>query len=153
MKRRSYYFAVCLTVTFVAIVARGQGTSADYERAQGLQSKFQSLAINLPGPTNWIPKTNHFWYRRTVKGGSEIIRVDAESLVRRPAFDHVRLAASLSAAAGENYTALRLPLGAAANLNFADAEQKITFVAANSRWECTLTDYKCTRLGPAPGNQ
>jgi len=141
----------CVVSFFLfSLVASAQGTLADYDRAQSLQTKFQAAAINLPGPATWIPRTNHFWYRRSVKGGNEVIWVDAESLTRRPAFDHEKLAASLSAAAGEKYTALKLPVGGGgSNLIFVDAEQAIEFIAANNRWKCNLTDYKCTKLGSA----
>lgn len=142
---------ISLSIAFFIQGAFSQGTLADYERAQSLQAKFQAAAVNLPGAANWILKTNHFWYRRTVTGGSEIVWVDAESLTRRPAFDHERLAVSLSAASGEKYTGLRLPLGGGANLMFVDAEQAIEFIAAGSRWKCDLKDYKCTKAGPAPG--
>jgi dipeptidyl aminopeptidase/acylaminoacyl peptidase len=143
--------ALCLVLIAIAASTGGaQGTAADYERANGLQARFQALAIDMPGFPTWIGRTNRFWYSRTVQGGNEIVLVDADTLTRRPAFDHERLAASLSAASGEKYTATKLPLGGGANLTFTDNEQKITFIAANSRWECTLSDYKCTRLGPAP---
>ena len=153
MKHRSLLnITICVALMpIIAVVASAQGTLADYERAQGLQAKFQAAAINLPGATNWIPKTNHFWYRRTVAGGSEIVWVDADTLTRRPAFDHERLAVSLATAAGEKYTALKLPLGGAANLTFVDSEKAIEFIAKDSRWKCDLTDYKCTRTGLAPG--
>ncbi len=157
MKQRNFLaLAICLAI-YVAVylgiapAASAQGSVGDYERAQGIQAKFQAAAIGLPGATSWIVGTHHFWYRRTIRGGSEIVWVDAESLARRPAFDHDKLAVSLSAASGQKYTALRLPLGAAANLIFVDAEQAIEFVAAESRWKCDLKDYKCTRLGPGPG--
>jgi hypothetical protein len=147
-------FATIFTVVSLFLISvRAQGTLADYERAQGLQAKFQALTADMPGAPNWIGRTNHFWYSRTVKGGNEIVWVDADTLARRAVFDHERLAASLSAASGEKYTATTLPLGGGANLTFTDNEQKITFVAAASRWECQLSDYKCTRLGPAPSNQ
>ncbi|CAN5321877.1 S9 family peptidase [soil metagenome] len=144
--------AVLILLLFsLSLALSAQGTLADYERAVALQSKFQGLAISLPGAVSWIPKTNHFWYRRTVTGGNEIVWVDAESLARRPAFDHEKLAVSLSAASGQKYMALKLPLGATANLTFVDTEQSIEFIAAESRWKCDLKDYKCTKLGPAPG--
>ena len=154
MMKHRYLLSLMICLVLVALMsmsASGQGTLADYERAQGLQAKFQALAIGLPGGMNWIPQSDHFWYRRTVVGGSEIMWVDAGSLVRRPAFDHEKLAASLSAASGQKYAALKLPLGGAANLTFVDSEQAIEFVAAESRWKCDLKDYKCTKLGPGPG--
>jgi dipeptidyl aminopeptidase/acylaminoacyl peptidase len=151
MKHRSVFnAAICFAaVCLFAIAASAQGTLSDYQRADGLQAKYQGLAINLPGPATWIRGTDHFWYRRTIKDGSEIVWVDAATQTRRPAFDHEKLAAALSAASGEKYTALKLPLGAAANLTFVDGEQAIDFIVTNSRWRCDIVSYKCNRLGPA----
>ena len=65
--------------------------------------------INVPGPANWIGETDHFWYARTVKGGTEFVLVDAGAATKKPAFDHEKLAAAISAATGKTYTALTLP--------------------------------------------
>ena len=54
---------------FVSCAALAQVTPADYERARTLRDKFQGLAVNIPGPVNWIEKTERFWYRKSVKGG------------------------------------------------------------------------------------
>jgi dipeptidyl aminopeptidase/acylaminoacyl peptidase len=135
----------------VAVYA--QGTPADYERAQGLRKQFEGLAVNLPGRVNWIEKTNRFWYRKSVKGGSEFVLVDAETLAKKPAFDHQKLAASLSTASGEKYKALELPFTsttpALTTLTFVDNARAIEFVLAENRWKCDLTTYNCTKLGPA----
>lgn len=93
----------------LAVAALAQGTAADYARANALRARFQGLALNVPGPTNWIEGTDHFWYHKTVPGGSEFIWVDATTLTQRPAFDHARLAVALSSATGERYTATTLP--------------------------------------------
>src|SRR6266496_4109761 len=103
-----------------------QGTPTDYERAQSLRSRFQGLAINVAERANWIEKTNRFWYRKSVKGGHEFVLFDAERLTKKPAFDHEKLAASLSAAAGTKYAALDLPFSA---LIYVDNDQAIEFVA------------------------
>src|SRR6266496_542841 len=98
ISRRAAMLAV--TCLFLPLLVYGQGTLADYERAQGLRKQFEGLTVNLPGRVNWIAKTNRFWYRKSVKGGNEFVLVDAETLARQPAFDHEKLAASLSAATG-----------------------------------------------------
>ncbi len=143
-----------------------QGTLADYQRAQGLSEKFQGLVVNLPGNANWIGKTNHFWYYKSVKGGYEFVLVDAEAATKKPAFDHEKLAAAINAAANIKpaATALRLPFapqaggrgggggrGAAggpagsAPLTFTDNEQAIEFGTGGFMYKCSLTDYKCTK--------
>src|SRR5215471_4410701 len=84
--------------------ALAQGMLADYQRAQGLQSHMRGLTVNVPGTVTWIGSSNHFWYPRTVKGGTEFIWVDAAAGVRRPAFDHDKLATAISTATGKTYT-------------------------------------------------
>src|SRR5262249_1193597 len=63
------------------------------------------------------------------------------------AFDHERLAPSLSSAAGEKYTATSLPF---TSITFVDNQGAIQFTAARSIWKCDLSDYACKKLGPAP---
>jgi dipeptidyl aminopeptidase/acylaminoacyl peptidase len=105
------------------------------------------LAVNVPERANAIGKTSRFWYRKSVKGGNEFVLVDAETLTKKPAFDHAKLAASLSAAAGEKYTHLTLPF---MSITFVDNEQALEFAAAGSAWKCSLSDYACKKTGPAP---
>jgi len=130
-----------------ATIAMAQGTQADYRRAIMLPVMYPRLPINVMERANWIDKTRQFWYRKTVKGGSEFVLVDAETLSRKPAFDHERLAASLSSAAGEKYTATSLPF---TSITFVDNQGAIQFTAARSIWKCDLPDYSCKKLGPAP---
>jgi dipeptidyl aminopeptidase/acylaminoacyl peptidase len=120
---------------------------ADYERANSLRNKYPGLAVNLVERVSWLDKTSRFWYRKSVKGGKEFVLVDAETLVKRPAFDHERLAASLSAAASGKFEALKLPFSI---FTFVDGERAIEFVASEARWKCDLSDYSCKSLGPAP---
>ena len=70
------------------ILVQAQGTMADYERANGLREKYVSVTVNMPDRANWIGQTSRFWYRKTVAGGNEFVVVDAESLAKKPAFDH-----------------------------------------------------------------
>src|SRR5437899_7746020 len=120
-------------LTFATCLAWGQGTSADYQRARGLPDKFEGLALNIPGPANWIGATSRFWYRRSVQGGSEFVLVDAGTLARKPAFDHEKLAASLSAATGQKYKAVTLPFS---EFTLVDKEQAVQFAAVGSLWKC-----------------
>ncbi len=90
------------TMTVLPGFLSSQGTPADYERAAKLRDKVQALALGVVDRSGWIEKTSRFWYRRTVKGGAEFVVMDAATLAKKPAFDHQKLAAALSAAAGEN---------------------------------------------------
>ena len=148
MKHRFLHRLAISSATFflLPVLVYAQGTLADYERAQTLRKQFEGLTLNLPGRTNWIEKTNRFWYRKSVKGGNEFVLVDAETLAKDPAFDHDKLAASLSAATGEKYKAVVLPL---TTFTFVDNQRAITFIAGDSRWRCDISNYTCNKIGPA----
>jgi dipeptidyl aminopeptidase/acylaminoacyl peptidase len=122
-----------------------QGTPADYERANGLRAKFQNLALNVADRPTWIEKTNRFWYRKSVKGGFEFEIVDADKAVKKPAFDHARLAAALSATTKEKYTAVTLPFEM---FTFVDNDKAVQFEVGDTRWKCDLAKYVCSKVGP-----
>jgi dipeptidyl aminopeptidase/acylaminoacyl peptidase len=131
----------CLVVLPLAIY--GQGTVADYQRATTLRTKLQGLTPGIAERANWIEKSR-FWYRKTVKGGNEFVLFDAETATRKAPFDHEKLAASLSAASGEKYTAVTLPF---TTFTFTDNEQAIDFEVGDTKWKCTLADYACKKNG------
>jgi dipeptidyl aminopeptidase/acylaminoacyl peptidase len=140
---------VGVLVLAASLIAAGQGTVADYERTIRLKTAIPEAILNAPGPATWITGTNHFWYRRTVRGGSEVVRVDADARTRGPAFDHEKLAAAFNAASGESVPALKLAQEMSA-IAFLDKDKAIQFIAKNSRWRCSLAEFKCERTGPAP---
>jgi dienelactone hydrolase len=148
---------------------RAQGTLADYQRGQALGGRSQGLVVDVPGAANWIGETDHFWYTRSVKGGTEFVLVDAGAATKKAAFDHEKLAAAISSASGKPYTALTLPFaprtggrggaggrGAGAGapptspLTFTDGERSIRFGSGGFLWTCSLTDYACTKGGAIP---
>ncbi len=139
--------ALLCSLLLLPILSYAQGTVADYERAAKLRERLQGLTVNVPERATWIENTSRFWYRKSVKGGNEFVLVDAETLIKQPAFDHEKLAASLSAAANEKYTAVTLPFP---TFTFVDNERAIQFVAGGSTWRCGLSDYVCRKTGPAP---
>jgi hypothetical protein len=164
--------ALVAAVLFVMAMAPGllkaQGTLADYQRGQGLQAKAQGLVVNTLNPVssaNWIGDSNHFWYSRAVKGGTEFVLVDATAATKKAAFDQEKLAVAITAATGVKCTALRLPFapatggrggggggaaapgaaGASSPLTFVDQENAIEFGTGGFMYKCTLADYKCTK--------
>ncbi len=103
---------------------------------------------------NWFHDNTRFWYRNDLRGGArEFILVDADKGTREPAFDHKKLAAALSKAAGTDYKADRLPFD---SIEFIDGDRAIRFRASGSNWKCDLTGYECSKVGdkasppPAP---
>ncbi|MGH7577973.1 MAG: DPP IV N-terminal domain-containing protein, partial [Longimicrobiales bacterium] len=133
---------------FVPSSVMAQGTLEDYRRAADLDERFEGLVVDVPASPSWIGETSRFWYRKAVEAGTEFVVVDAATEEKRPAFDHARLAASLSAVADSSFTAGRLPFR---EIEFTSDERAIEFDALRSEWRCDLGAYDCTRLGVAEG--
>src|SRR5687767_5037362 len=92
---------ILIVALSLAILATGtasaQGRRDDYARAQQfLSDEVKKLAFDGHVDPSWIRKTNRFWYRKEGPFGKQFVLVDAASLTSGPAFDHERLAASLS---------------------------------------------------------
>ena len=124
---------------------RAQGTLADYQRAATLRTKYQAAALNIPETPTWVDG-GRFWYRKSVPGGHQFVMVEAGAGQKTTAFDHEKLAASLSKATSESYTGLSLPFS---TFSLVDDGQAIEVVAVDSRWKCSIADYECQKVGPA----
>jgi dipeptidyl aminopeptidase/acylaminoacyl peptidase len=147
--------------------AQSDDIKADYARAFALPALVRNKIYDVVQSPTWVTGSEKFWYRKSVKGGDEFVLVDPTGPTKAPAFDHTRLAAALSAAAGASYTAITLPFS---SFTYADGMQAIEFtiggngrgggrggrgrggfgaapgIPAPPRWRCTVTDYTCTRL-------
>src|SRR6185436_17377334 len=105
-------------------------------------SKYEGKALDVAESPTWL-SSGRFYYRKSVRGGNAFVLVDPATLTKQPAFDHTRLAAALTTAAGKPYTATKLPFS---TFTFADAEKAITFTGdENTAWTCTLATYACTK--------
>ena len=142
---------ICALLPGAAILvaaAGAQPTRADYDRALGLQERYRGLVDHAPDAPKWMEGTSHFIYRRSTAAapggepGAEYIWVDADSGAAHPAFDSVKLAASLSKAFGAPVKPESLPLG---NYNIVDHESAIEMIHANSVWRCDLSSYQCAK--------
>ena len=166
IRNKAGKLGVILFLLGVPIMVLSQGTPADYERARNLRAQTQGLVYDSPERPAWIEKSHRFWYRKSVKGGNVFMLVDADPLHKQPAFDHDRIAASLSAAAGRKYTGVTLPFN---TVSFVDNGGAIEFQIGsvplpqgvesdllfppgprtNTGWRCDLSTYACTRVGGA----
>lgn len=144
----SRQLAAAALALLVGGTADAQVTRADYQRAQGLRDRYQYLTVNVPEAGTWSARGNHYVYRKSVPGGFEFVRLDAETGQKQRAFDHERLAASLARETGRPLTALRLPF---VSFTFTGDERAIRFsVGQSERWRCTLADYACRREEAPP---
>ncbi|MBL0938428.1 MAG: prolyl oligopeptidase family serine peptidase [Gemmatimonadaceae bacterium] len=125
-------------------------TAADYTRARGLGAKHNGAPTGAGDSYTWS-NARQVIYRVSVQGGYRFILVDAASPdapAKRAAFDQERLASALNAAdtAGRpRATALRLPFN---TVTLADGGDRLSFTAWSSQWNCTISDYRCTKVPP-----
>ncbi len=99
---------------------------------------------------HWFRNNTRFWYRNDLREGTkEFVVVDAERGTREPVFDHQKLAAALSKAAGQEFKPERLPFS---DIEFSGEGNALVFEAANQTWRCDLDSYACARQtnSPAP---
>src|SRR5512138_16057 len=84
-------------------------TPKDYQKAEDfLGYNTQQLIDRGNVNANWYAP-DKFWYRTLTADGSEFIVVDAAKGTKAAAFDHNKLAGSLSSATGRTYKASMLP--------------------------------------------
>ncbi len=137
--------------TLAAVVAQDRRadappvpTAADYARAERfLAPNLSSLVVGGSVAPNWLPD-DRLWYRNATAAGTEFILVDPVTRTREPAFDHVRLAATLSAAAGSTYLPRNLPFQTIA---FSADGSHVLFDLDNRRWSCGVDGKKCEPTG------
>src|SRR5262245_64519549 len=90
-----------------------QGRIEDYQRAERfLAEAVKGLVYDGQVDPRWISGSSRFWYLKDGPAGKEFLLVDADTGSRTPAFDHERLAASLSGASKKSYAARALPFDA-----------------------------------------
>ncbi len=144
-------FRICCLSAFLfafAATARAQGTAADYQRAENLSQRFSGKVSHAKVDPHWI-SDSQFWFRRDLgEGKSEFVLVDCEAGKRQTAFDHAKLGAGLSKAAGTIVVADRLPID---NLDMSGDGKTLKFDAAGSRWNCDLSTYAMEKAGKAQG--
>lgn len=149
--RVSVFFSIY--VSLIAALAIGALSGLAREAAaQNLRSKYESaerflwynsdsLALNDEVDPHWIDDSNRFWYERELADGEEFVLVDAEENTQGPAFDHARLADSLSSVTDETHKADDLPFD---RISFVEDEGAIEFEVEDTTWRCSLTGYTCT---------
>ena len=122
-------------------------TAADYARAEKWMGYNTNPLVFRAGVRPVWQGDGRFWYRVTTPEGTEFVMVESASGTKSPAFDHAKLAAALSAAAGAKYDAHHLPF---TDFELSADGQTISFSAQRRRWKCDLAADKCSPDGTAP---
>ncbi|PYT43045.1 MAG: hypothetical protein DMG47_14475 [Acidobacteria bacterium] len=134
---------VCLSVP----ICPAQGTREDYQRAQQfLPGNLRHRVYIAEVIPHWIAEKSRFWYRKAGTKGTDFILVDRERNTSAPAFDHARLAVSLSKATKRDYQPTELPFD---TFDYAKDAKSVSFQVEGTPWTCQLENYECKR-GPEP---
>ena len=129
---------VLLFISYLFIVlanAQDALTVKDYQNAENkLGYNTQKYVDRGNVSPNWMPG-DKFWYRVLTPSGSEFVLVDATKGSRAVAFDHEKLAASLSTATNKKYTGSMLPFQV---INYSADGRTITFRTDGKQWKYDL---------------
>ncbi len=126
-------------------------TAADYTRAERFLTGYTSpLVLHGAVRPTWLTGDgDQFWYRVIVGegGAAEFVLVDSAKRTKAPAFDHAKLAAALSAAAGGKYGATHLPFTTFA---YSADRRSIAFTVDGRGWTCEVNGASCSaETGPS----
>ncbi len=135
----AYLALAAIHLTGAATSGRAQGTRSDYERSSKLRDMARDKVFKTRVRPHWLADNSRFWYRNDLpEGAREFVLVSAVDGKRQPAFDHSKLARSLSEATGKEYRATHLPMDA---IEFDQSGGAIGFRAADKNWKCDLKTY------------
>lgn len=137
-------FAVGLVSGLIALPCFAQQralTAADYARAEKFMSYNTAPLVLRAGvrPT-WLPD-GRFWYRVTTENGAEFVLVDPARGIRGAAFDHAKLAATLSSTTGAKYEAFKLPFQ---QIDFSPDGKTVSFTIERRRFTCEISGNQCS---------
>jgi dipeptidyl-peptidase-4 len=148
---RLFIQAIVLVVPFSVVQdAFAQGTRSDYKRALNLRESTANKVFKDRASPHWLADSTRFWYRNDLPGDErQFILVDAQTGVRQAAFDHERLATSLSQATGQEVSPNSLPIE---RLQFTESAScppevgELLFASKGKKWKCDLHTYKLEQL-------
>ncbi len=136
-----------LLLTILPAIASGQGTKADYDRANSLRESTRNTVFRRKVEPNWAADGKRLWYRVEVAPREfEFVIADAEAGTREAAFDSVDLAKQLGEATKKTVDAERLPFQ---RLTIVDDENAVEFAAFSGVWKFDRDSKELSRLRDA----
>lgn len=127
---------------FVCLIGFSQGTLKEYKKANAVDSLFKNKVFNSPKEFHWT-ENNNLWYANNTKKGTEYLLVNTKQQKQIEAFDHNRLAQSLSKILGKEVTSSGLPID---NLEFSKDLSTLIFTTDTLKISCDLNTYQLSKL-------
>ena len=141
-------------LTLVPADLLAQGSSATERPAANweLSNKFTTQALqrviySTTLQPRWIGKTDSMWYNWRNRQGATFYLVYPPTKVKRPLFDHVKLAGALATAHQKPYEPNALPF---TTLNFTKDHKAIRFTVDSTRYEWNLVTEQIRSMGRPP---
>jgi dipeptidyl aminopeptidase/acylaminoacyl peptidase len=119
---------------------------ADYQRADSTE-KWNDLVYCSNVTANWIDKTSYFWYQVKTRQGIEYLLVNANSQIKRDAFDQKKLCEKLNTLTPFGYKPYKLKLK---NISFTSDLKEMKFDLEGLRYKLQLPDYELKLEGEVP---
>jgi dipeptidyl aminopeptidase/acylaminoacyl peptidase len=120
-------------------------TADDYARAEKFMGYNTNPLVDHAVRPAWT-SDGRLWYRDTDAAGARFVIFDPAALTKMRAFDHVKLAAALSAASGHTYEASKLPFR---EIELSADGRSVSFTVGRRRFECDREGSQCTAAGGA----
>lgn len=114
-------------------------TSADYAHAEKFMGYNTNPLVYHAVHPEWTAD-ERLWYRDAGPEGDKFVLFDPAKLTREPAFDHAKLAAALSVAAGKAYEANKLPFR---EIELSTDGQSVSFRIGKRQFQCDRRGSKC----------
>ena len=125
-------------------------TAANYARAEKfLGASVNPMVIGGSVSATWLAD-DRFTYRNTTSDGSEFIVVDPVKKTRARAFDHEKLAATLSTAASGTFDPKKFPFQ---TIELSLDGNTVSFDVETKRWSCDVAGLACQSTGAAKGDR
>ena len=150
MKSANYFLGISLSLMILFLFSCNKQPSLpapaltvnDYSRAEQF---LPWNTYNMVFGDEVAPKflnDDKFWFRSHKESGHEFVIVDPIKRNRVPAFDHNRLASTLSVLMDTTFEGHKLPFH---EFKFLAGNKVIQFFVSDSiRWECDILNYNCS---------
>lgn len=142
-KKNIMLLVFCFILNF-QLILNGQGKLQDYQRAEKLlPENIVELVFDLKVTPRWIGESgSSFWYRIQRRQGKVFMRIDPDEKRQFPAFNHTKLAESLSQILKKDIQPWNLPFD---RFEYKNEERAIVFTLDEDAWLCDLNTYVCTK--------
>jgi dipeptidyl aminopeptidase/acylaminoacyl peptidase len=122
--------------------------AADYAHAEKFMGYNTNPLVYHAVRPAWTAD-ERLWYRDAGPDGDKFVLFDPAKLTKEPAFDHVKLAAALSVAAGKTYEANKLPFR---EIELSAEGHSVSFRLGKRQFQCDRQGNQCAAISGGAEN-